>query len=103
MILKVLLGISFLRLTKLLVEVFNFQNGQRKITYNTIQKHYKWGDRDIIEMWCTNSQWTSGSKANWLSTKPEKYHVGRPSKVLVAILFPQEIRKEDEEPTKDGK
>jgi len=38
-----------------------------------------------------------------LSTKPEKYHVGRPSKVLVAILFPQEIRKEDEEPTKDGK
>jgi hypothetical protein len=35
--------------------------------------------------------------------KPEKYHVGRPRKVVVAILFPQEIRKEDEEPTKDGK
>jgi hypothetical protein len=35
--------------------------------------------------------------------KSQKFHVGRPRKVAIAILFPQEIRREDEEPTKDGK
>jgi len=35
--------------------------------------------------------------------KLEKCYVGKPIKVVVAILFPQEIKREDEEPTKDGK
>jgi hypothetical protein len=35
--------------------------------------------------------------------KLEKCYVGKPRKVVVAILFPQEIKREDEEPTKDGK
>jgi hypothetical protein len=35
--------------------------------------------------------------------KPEKCHVSKPRKVVVAILFSQEIRREDEELTKDGK
>jgi hypothetical protein len=33
--------------------------------------------------------------------KPENSHVGKPRKVVVAILFSQE--REDEEHTKDGK
>ncbi len=36
---------------------------------------------------------------NWL----EKCYVGKPRKVVVAKLFPQEIKREDEEPTKDRK
>ncbi len=35
--------------------------------------------------------------------KPKKSHVGKARKVVVAILFPQEIKREDEEPTKEGK
>jgi hypothetical protein len=35
--------------------------------------------------------------------KLEKCYVGKPIKVVVAILFPQEIKREDEEPTKDKK
>jgi len=34
--------------------------------------------------------------------KLEKCYVGKPRKVEVAILFPQEIKREDEEPTKMG-
>jgi hypothetical protein len=41
-----------------------------------------------------------------IEDKPKKCHVGRiregSRKVAIAILFPQEIRREDEEPTKDG-
>ncbi len=35
--------------------------------------------------------------------KLEKCYVGKPRKVVIAILSPQEIKREDEEPTKDGK
>jgi hypothetical protein len=35
--------------------------------------------------------------------KPKKCHVGKARKVVVAILFPQEIKREDEEPSKEGK
>ncbi len=35
--------------------------------------------------------------------KPKKCHVGKARKVVVAILFPQEIKREVEEPTKEGK
>ncbi len=35
--------------------------------------------------------------------KLEKCYVGKLRKVVVAILFPQEIKREDEEPTKVGK
>ncbi len=35
--------------------------------------------------------------------KPKKCHVGKARKVVVAILFPQEIKREDEEATKVGK
>jgi hypothetical protein len=35
--------------------------------------------------------------------KLENCHVGKPRKVVVAILFSQEIKREDEERTKDGK
>ncbi len=35
--------------------------------------------------------------------KPKKCHVGQARKVVVAILFSQEIKREDEEPTIEGK
>jgi hypothetical protein len=35
--------------------------------------------------------------------KPKKCYVGRPRKVTVTILSPQEIKREDEEPTKNKK
>jgi hypothetical protein len=35
--------------------------------------------------------------------KPKRCHVGKAREVVVAILFPQEIKREDEEPTKEGK
>ncbi len=57
-ILKVLVRISLLWFTKLLVEVWNVENGQTKTTYNNVPKHYKWGEKDKID-----SQWTSCSKA----------------------------------------
>jgi hypothetical protein len=37
-------GDSFLWFTKLFVEVWNVQNGQRKTMCNNVQKHYKWGE-----------------------------------------------------------
>jgi hypothetical protein len=57
---------SLLLFTKLLVEVWNVQNWQKKTTYNNVPKNYKWGERHIIEAWCTNFQWTTRSKIdNW--------------------------------------
>jgi hypothetical protein len=35
--------------------------------------------------------------------KPKKCHVGRLRKVAITILSPQEIKRKDEEPTKDKK
>jgi hypothetical protein len=62
-ILKVLVGISFLWVTRLLVEVCNVQNEQKKTNYNNVQKHYKWRKRRRIETWCIHFQWTSCLKA----------------------------------------
>ncbi len=88
-ILKVLVRISFLWFTKVLVEVWNVQNGQRKITYNNVPKHYKWGEKDKID-----SQWTSCSKViSCQQTKEASCWQGK--KVVVAILFPQEIKRKE--------
>jgi hypothetical protein len=35
--------------------------------------------------------------------KPKEHHVGKARKVVVAILFPQELKRENEEPTKEEK
>jgi hypothetical protein len=42
-------------------------------------------------------------KKQLVANKPEKCHVGRPKKVIVIILSPQELKREDEELTKDKK